>query len=193
MADSKATSNADGLTNAQGEFNPKVPRSQPLTTSGHQVGQKVSPADHAPEFSAKTLPAGTAPKENTFTPRPTNEVPGQADNPDSTERSDPLDFPGSTSKDVHTGLGHPGQGQTSTELRNEGQHTSKKVGAGLEGAGADGGTGLQGGGMNKEFEKLARDTHEGQHGPVAERDRDGGTVPRLDGAKTKEPVKDTEL
>ena len=40
---------------------------------------------------------------------------------------------------MHTGLGHPGQGQTSTELRHDGQHTSKNVGGhggGLAGVGA---------------------------------------------------------
>jgi hypothetical protein len=36
---------------------------------------------------------------------------------------------GATSRDVHTGLGHPGQGQTSNELR----HSDKKVGTGLAG------------------------------------------------------------
>jgi hypothetical protein len=36
---------------------------------------------------------------------------------------------GATSGDVHTGLGHPGQGQTSNELR----HPDKKGGSGLAG------------------------------------------------------------
>ena len=192
-ADSRATRNADSMTNAQGEFNPKVPRSEPLTTSGHQVGQKVSPADYAPEFSAKTLPPGTAPQENTFTPNPTGEVPGQASNPDTTVQSDPLDFPGATSADVHSGYGHPGQGQTSSELRHEGQHTSKKVGAGLEGAGAQGGSGLREDGMNREFRELARDRPVGEHGPTSGRNRDGGAGASLDGAESMEPVKDTEL
>ena len=192
-ADSKATRNADSMTNAQGEFNPKVPRSEPLTTSGHQIGQKVSPADHAPEFSAKVLPAGTAPEERTFAPNPAGEVPGQADNPESTVQSDPLDFPGATSGDVHKGFGHPGQGQTSSELRNEGQHTSKKVGSGLEGAGAQGGSGLREDGMNREFRELARDTPVGEHGPASGRNRDGGAGASLDGAESVEPVKDTEV
>lgn len=37
---------------------------------------------------------------------------------------------GATSADVHTGLGHPGQGQTSNELRHDGGNTG---GSGLEG------------------------------------------------------------
>jgi hypothetical protein len=36
---------------------------------------------------------------------------------------------GASSADVHTGLGHPGQGQTSNELR----HPDKKGGSGLAG------------------------------------------------------------
>ena len=44
---------------------------------------------------------------------------------------------------MHTGLGHPGQGQTSTELRHDGQHTSKKHGGGLAGVGASVGSGNQ--------------------------------------------------
>ena len=39
---------------------------------------------------------------------------------------------------MHTGLGHPGQGQTSSELRHEGAHTSTKQGGGLAGRGASG-------------------------------------------------------
>ena len=68
-------------------------------------------------------------------------------------RSDPLDFPGATSGDVHTGLGHPGQGQTSTEIRKEGQHTNKREGVGLQ---AEGGSGLTGD-KSQEFKKLAED------------------------------------
>lgn len=181
------------MTNAQGEFNPGKPPSEPLTTSGHQIGQKTSPADYAPEFSAKVMPAGSAPKARTFQPNPEGEVPGQADNPDTTMQSDPLDFPGATSGDVHTGLGHPGQGQTSSELRHEGQHTSKKVGSGLEGAGAQGGSGLREDGMNREFRELARDRPVGEHGPVSGRNRDGGAGASLDGAESVEPVKPTEL
>lgn len=44
-------------------------------------------------------------------------------------------MPGATSKDVHQGLGHPGQGMTSTEMRHDGQHGAKKQGMGLTGFG----------------------------------------------------------
>lgn len=39
---------------------------------------------------------------------------------------------------MHTGLGHPGQGQTSTEIRHDGSHGRKKEGHGLAGVGASG-------------------------------------------------------
>ena len=111
----------------------------------------MSGKDRAPEFSAQTFPAGTAPPENTFKPNPISETPGQADNEDTLGSDDKestytraLDtLGGATSGDVHTGLGHPGSGQTSTELRNEGQHTSKRDRTGLDGM-ASGGSGLRG-------------------------------------------------
>ena len=116
-----------------------------------------------------------------------NEVPGQAfnDNVDRAHgkegvRTDPLDtLPGATSADVHTGLGHPGQGQTSTELRNEGKHTSSKNSSGTEGAGATGGSGLHAGDMSSEFRKLQRDDQ--QSGPTS------GHNVSLDGAEDKQP------
>lgn len=43
---------------------------------------------------------------------------------------------GATSQDVHKGLGHPGSGQTSTEIRHDGEHHRKRQGHGLEGVGA---------------------------------------------------------
>ncbi|KIY00640.1 uncharacterized protein Z520_03303 [Fonsecaea multimorphosa CBS 102226] len=185
-----AARNADSMTNAQGEFMPHKPRDEPIETKGHQVGQKVSPADHAPEFSAKTLPPGTAPANATYQPNPTSEVPGQAfnDNVDRSHgkegvRTDPLStLPGATSADVHTGLGHPGQGQTSTEIRHEGHHTRKKHTSGPEGAGASGGSGLQDPtDVNTEFRRLQQ---EGDHprGPLA------GHNVRKEGAEAKEPV-----
>jgi hypothetical protein len=42
-------------------------------------------------------------------------------------------LPGTDSKAMHTGLGHPGQGQTSSELRHDGQHHAKKQGTGTVG------------------------------------------------------------
>jgi len=189
-----AARNPDSMTNAQGEFKPSKPRDEPLETHGHKPGTKASPADFAPEFSAQTLPAGTAPKSSTFQPNPVGEVPGQADNPavDRSHgkegvRTDALStLGGATSADVHKGLGHPGQGQTSTEIRHEGHHTSKKHTAGFEGAGAPGGSGLHGGeeGKSAEFKRLGDERGEDTRGPGPEREHNA----TLDGAANKEPV-----
>jgi hypothetical protein len=77
--------------------------------------------DAKPEFHAETLPAGTAPPESTFQPNP--DVNNQKM---FHQASDTLQ--GATSGDVHTGLGHPGQGQSSSEL-----HDGSKGGQGLAG------------------------------------------------------------
>merc|ERR1712000_718625 len=73
--------NTDTMNSAQGEFHSRVKPSEPLTTKGHAPGVKVG-NDAVPEFHAETHPPGTAPKENTFQRNPVNEVPGQAQNPD---------------------------------------------------------------------------------------------------------------
>ena len=88
---------------------------------------------------AQTLPPGSAPPENTFQPNPINETPGQANNDDvlrghgkeSTKVSASDTIGGATSADVHTGYGHPGQGQTGADN----QHGR---GGGLAGVGASG-------------------------------------------------------
>lgn len=43
---------------------------------------------------------------------------------------------GPTSQELHQGYGHPGSGQTSTELRHGGPHGRKHDGSGLEGVGS---------------------------------------------------------
>ncbi|MCJ1409748.1 hypothetical protein MMC19_003831 [Ptychographa xylographoides] len=108
-----ASSNPDSVS-GQGEFASKVPRSEPMTTSGHAPGVLVG-NDAAPEFHAQTLPAGTAPADRTFKPDPINETPGQALNDDtmrshgkeSTYTSAESTLGGATSGDVHSGLGQP--------------------------------------------------------------------------------------
>ncbi|MCJ1425241.1 hypothetical protein MMC29_003129 [Sticta canariensis] len=137
--------NPDSVTNAQGEFHPRREPDEPLTTHGHKPGVLVG-NDAVPTFNAQTLPPGTAPADRTFEPEPRTEVPSQAsvsadadDDAPLTSASDTLG--GVTSADVHTGLGKPLQGQTSTELRHEGQHHRKNpggYGAGLVGTGASG-------------------------------------------------------
>lgn len=46
---------------------------------------------------------------------------------------------GATSADVHDSLGNPGQGQTSAEMRHDGEHHRKKHGLGKEQWGTTGG------------------------------------------------------
>lgn len=106
--------------------------------SQHKPGVRASEADNAPEFHAQAVPSGTAPAEDLYQPNPSDEVPPLANrarnaDPESGTASAADTLGGATSADVHTGLGHPGQGQTSTELRHEGQHTASKQGTGLVG------------------------------------------------------------
>lgn len=90
-------------------------------TSQHQPGKLVG-NDAAPEFHAEVLPAGSAPASKTYQPNPDLNNQKMYQDASST-------ITGATSGDVHTGLGHPGQGQTSKELR----HSDKKDGTGLAG------------------------------------------------------------
>lgn len=127
--------NVDAMSNAQGEFHSRIPPSEPLTTKGHAPGVKVG-NDAVPEFSAQTLPAGSAPADRTFKPNTESEIPGQAMNPiiskeTWTRAEDTLG--GATSADLHQGYGHPGSGQTSNELKGDG----RKDRSGLEGRGGD--------------------------------------------------------
>ncbi|CAN9098575.1 unnamed protein product [Alternaria alternata] len=111
--------NPDAVSDGR-EFAGHVKPSEPLMSGGHQPGKLVG-NDAVPEFHAQTLPAGTAPASKTFQPNPdlnNQKMYHQA--------SDTLQ--GATSGDVHTGLGHPGQGQTSQEL-----HDGSRKGQGLTG------------------------------------------------------------
>lgn len=92
---------------------------------------QASPHDAIPTATATVLPAGSAPPESTFRPNANNEAPALSDDAARTSASDTLG--GATSADVHTGLGHPGQGQSSSELRD-----GSTKGAGLVGVGASG-------------------------------------------------------
>lgn len=81
---------------------------QCLTVPQHKPGKLVG-NDAVPEFTAQTLPAGSAPASSTYTPNPDLNNQRMYQDASST-------LGGATSADVHTGLGHPGQGQTSSEL-----------------------------------------------------------------------------
>jgi hypothetical protein len=88
---------------------------------------------------------------------------------------------GATSADVHTGLGHPGSGQTSTELRHDGQHTRKNPGQG----GAEGV-----GGAAREFKTV--DEHDPKFANHRALDKDEAEVGRGNiggpAAQEREPV-----
>lgn len=147
--------------------------------SQHQPGQQVG-NDAAPEFHAKVLPAGSAPKKDTYQPNPVNEVPGQALNPDTegaTKASDTLT--GATSADVHTGLGKPIDGQSSAEQHNDGKTHRARDNQGLQGQ-AEGGSGLHGD-DSAEARKLQSEHQEG-----VKTGREHNVS--LDGAETKEGV-----
>ncbi|KAI9932298.1 hypothetical protein MW887_009810 [Aspergillus wentii] len=137
--------NVDSVANPnQGEFKPARQGTGPLRTDGHQPGRKTAPADYVPEFHAQTLPPGTAPASNSYTPNPIYDTGSQALNPNverahgkesvKTSASDTLG--GTTSKDVHQGFGNPGSGQTKNEIYHDGQHHRKHERAGLEGVGS---------------------------------------------------------
>ncbi|KAL2024248.1 hypothetical protein VTK56DRAFT_9404 [Thermocarpiscus australiensis] len=142
------SANPDSVGN-QGQFHSSVPPSQPIMTSGHQLGQQVG-NEAVPEFRAKTYPPGTAPKEHTYQPNPVSEVPGQALNPDvdPSSRTEALDMPGATSKDVYNAstFARPMEGQTGREVHGQlpgkkGEDRAhagkrKKERSGLEGVGA---------------------------------------------------------
>ncbi|KAI8932649.1 hypothetical protein NX059_010145 [Plenodomus lindquistii] len=115
--------NPDAVVN-QGEFKGHVKPSEPLEKGGHQPGKLVG-NDAVPTFSAEVLPAGSAPASSTYTPNP--DLNNQKLYQDASST-----LTGATSADVHTGLGHPGQGQTSQEL-----HDGSRKGQGLVGLAED--------------------------------------------------------
>lgn len=89
-----------------------------------------------PNFLTRT---GTAPADKTFTPNPQGTVPSQAANPSATSTtSASATLGGATSGDVNAGLGKPIQGQSSAELRHDGQAHRQHQAGGLQGVGASG-------------------------------------------------------
>lgn len=133
-------STGDHLTSVPaqpGQFH-KGPGDDPVMHEGHQPGRMVSPTDQVPTFHGQILGAGEAPEDGTSQPN-TADTPSQANNPDMDEETttSAMDtIGGATSADVHKGLGHPGQGQSSAEQRHGGQRAHKKAGYGLASQGA---------------------------------------------------------
>lgn len=93
--------------------------------------------DAAPDFSAQTLPPGSAPSDRTFQPSP---ISGQSQNPEITDEvrtSAEESIHGATSADLNKGIGQPMIGETSRELRHNAEKgRPPKSRYGLEGVGA---------------------------------------------------------
>lgn len=122
----------------------------------HQPGQKTSPADFVPTFHTQTLSPGTAPEDRTFVPRNVENIVGDEIFPTGTEG-----MPGSTSADVHQGIGHPGQGMTSREIRHDGQQQGKgpkreRLGLAKHGAAYTAGASQELGGANPRVDPRQR-------------------------------------
>ncbi|KAI9721202.1 MAG: hypothetical protein M1812_002363 [Candelaria pacifica] len=147
-ASRNAAANANQPGQQTGQFGSHKPRDEPMTTHGHKPGVKASPNDDVPEFSAKTLPPGSAPADRSFKPNNISEIPtkGAVSDEEADAGEDEMAQVGNasdslgmtTSASVHTGLGKPVQGQSSQELRHDGQSGRKKQSAGLHGVGASG-------------------------------------------------------
>lgn len=88
-------------------------------------------------------------------------------------------MPGATSGDVHTGLGHPGSGQTAADDKNKRDAKTNQIGQG------EGGSGLTGE-PNAEAQKLMQDQ---EPGPKTGKEFNVS----LDGAESKEPVHAEQL
>lgn len=125
--------NTESLASTNNEFRSRVPPAEPLTRKGHAPGVKVG-NEAVPEFHAETYEPGTAPREDTYQPNPIYETPGQNSNSSSETYTDPAStLMGSTSADVHQGLGKPLQGQEGTELHGGHGRKAKSERTGLEG------------------------------------------------------------
>ncbi|RYC55728.1 hypothetical protein CHU98_g10481 [Xylaria longipes] len=123
-----ANRNPDSL---QGEFHSRVPRSEPMEKGGHKPGVLVG-NDRVPEFHAETYPAGTAPREDTYHPRPEGEFAARAYG---TAPSAANTIQGATSQDVYRGMGKPVQGQERREIEKPHGGHRKKEHAGIAGVG----------------------------------------------------------
>ncbi|KAI9721609.1 MAG: hypothetical protein M1828_005099 [Chrysothrix sp. TS-e1954] len=144
MSATRNTDATNATANQEGQVGSHVPRSEQQTTHGHKPGV-LTGNDAVPEHHVQAMPAGTAPSDRTFQPQNVTDVPGQAGDNHAAEQNEPgtttaasATLGGSSSADVHTGLGHPGQGMSSAEARHDGgSHRGAKAG-GLQGVGASG-------------------------------------------------------
>ncbi|KAI0405496.1 hypothetical protein F4802DRAFT_172047 [Xylaria palmicola] len=158
-----ATRNPDSL---QGEFHSRVPPSEPMQMKGHKPGVMVG-NDRLPEFHAEAHPAGTAPREDTYQPRPEGEYSAQAYDA-APSAADTLG--GATSKDVYQGMGKPMQGQERRETEKTHGGHRKKEGTGFAGIGGEQGVDMarqKGAHLPESVEKDTRGKGSGDY-PAAE-------------------------
>ncbi|KAJ5555021.1 hypothetical protein N7535_007464 [Penicillium sp. DV-2018c] len=163
--------NPDSVTHQQGPIHPSRGPQGPMRAQGHKPdqhkpGTKVSELDQRQTYHMESFPQGTAPSGSSFSANPIHESGSQAQNPNVeagpdkeatyTSVSDTL-F-GSNSADLNRGMGKPMQGQSSTELRHDGQHGRKKQGTGVDSVGPNA--------LNPDLERtypdqrsMERDTH----------------------------------
>ncbi|QDS77426.1 hypothetical protein FKW77_006613 [Venturia effusa] len=130
MSATKDHNSTAAVTNSNQQFSSKIAPTGGVQTTGHAPGTLTSEADKAPEFSAKIIPAGTAPASKTFQPQ------NDAIDPESVRQDAQDTITGATSEEVGAGV-IPG-GQTSNELAHDGQKHRKHERGGLEGVGAAG-------------------------------------------------------
>lgn len=157
-----ANRNTESMAAKHEEFRSRVPPSEPLTTKGHKPGVLVG-NEAVPEYHAEAFPPGTAPREHTFQPRP-EEFAGQGSQAYPETTVDPLDsLPGSTSQQVHTGLGKPIQGQENRELHKDHTRKREKEGLGLAGVGASVGVDM----ARQKGADLPEGVHKGMRGKAS--------------------------
>ncbi|KAI1059009.1 hypothetical protein LB507_004099 [Fusarium sp. FIESC RH6] len=133
-----AAKNPDSLQ-GKGPFHARIVPSEPGVHNWHKPGNEQGNAAK-PEFHAQTFPPGTAPVENSFTPRTVGYNIEENTSEDEDLDYPALSMPGSTSKDIHNSIdalhGKPLQGQENREARGVHPRKRKKERSGLEGVGA---------------------------------------------------------
>ncbi|KAI1827589.1 hypothetical protein F4861DRAFT_326427 [Xylaria intraflava] len=152
-----ATRNPNSL---QGEFHSRVPPSEPMEKKGHKPGVMVG-NDRAPEFHAETYAPGTAPRENTFQPRPGGEFPAQAYGTAPTAADT---IQGATSQDLYKGMGKPIQGQEAREIKKRHGTHNKKEGTGFAGVGGVEGVDI----VREKGADLPEGVHKGMRGKASD-------------------------
>ncbi|KAI0726579.1 hypothetical protein C8Q72DRAFT_783436 [Fomitopsis betulina] len=135
---SDAAGNDNAPQRAQEHLPPSTVRDAPPASSAHPLGKHVIPGDQLRKDATHTHPSAQRIQTARTTGHPVELAPA----PDSrtvvdrdpygprTSAADTLT--GATSQDVHNHLGHPGTGQTSSELHHDGQHGRQRAARGAD-------------------------------------------------------------